>query len=401
MHIQLKKTGQLMLVAAASIGAATWLSACTQLTGTLTADFVYVTSAKAAGPNNYGEVDVFEINAESGRMRQIPSSPFPSGGRNPVAEATSTDHNNLYVINHDDNTIVQFIIGSDGKLYPNQTVNTPGVFPLAVAVSGSNLYVADTYQPLPACSTASPCSGSIASFPIGTNGLLGTAASNPAISASYWPLSLPGSPKDILAPSAIVASGSSVFVAAQDTSSGLGYIFGFSSSNGTLSPLNNGVPFNAGTQPSSMILDPTGAHLYVTDEAKANIHGFSVSASGLTELGGSPYPAGNRPASITIDAKGQFAYVANSQDSNVMAFGVTSTGDLQQNGTYTVDTQPVAIGIDPNLNQYLFTANFLSNSVSGFQIDPNTGALLNSQNSPYAANANPTAAVAIPHKVQQ
>ena len=54
-------------------------------------------------------------------MRQIPTSPFPSGGRNPVAEAVSTDITTLYVVNQDDNTIVQFIIGNDGKLYPQNT----------------------------------------------------------------------------------------------------------------------------------------------------------------------------------------------------------------------------------------------------------------------------------------
>jgi len=66
-------------------------------------------------------------------MHNIPTSPFPSGGRNPVAEATSPDNSTLYVVNEDDNTIVQFTIGSDGKIYPQNTVNTPGVFPLAVA----------------------------------------------------------------------------------------------------------------------------------------------------------------------------------------------------------------------------------------------------------------------------
>ena len=67
-------------------------------------------------------------------MRQIPTSPFPSGGRNPVAEAVSSDNTNLYVVNQDDNTIVQFVIGNDGKLYPQNTVNTPGIYPVAVAV---------------------------------------------------------------------------------------------------------------------------------------------------------------------------------------------------------------------------------------------------------------------------
>src|ERR1700733_10154640 len=162
MRMKFDKSSQLLLVSAASLLAASLMTAC----GTLTTDFVFVTSSKAAGANNYGQVDVFEINKESGFMRQIPTSPFPSGGRDPVAEVASSDQTNLYVVNEDDNSIVQFVIGNDGKLYPQNTVNTPGVFPLAVATSGSYLFVADTYQPLPTCSTASPCSGSVAVFPI-------------------------------------------------------------------------------------------------------------------------------------------------------------------------------------------------------------------------------------------
>ena len=158
MRMKFNRSSQLVLVSVVSLLAAGLVTAC----GTLTVDFVFVTSAKAAGPNNYGEVNVFEVNSESGHMRQIPTSPFPSGGRNPVAEAASTDCTTLYVVNQDDNSIVQFVIGNDGKLYPQNTLNTPGVFPLAVAVTGSYLYVADTYQPLPTCSTAAPCSGSLA-----------------------------------------------------------------------------------------------------------------------------------------------------------------------------------------------------------------------------------------------
>ena len=111
MRMKFNKPIQLLAISAASLLAASFFSACS----TLTVDFVYVTSAKAAGPNNYGEVDVYEINSESGRMRQIPTSPFPSQGRNPVAEAVSADFGSLFVANEDDNTIIQFVIGSDRK----------------------------------------------------------------------------------------------------------------------------------------------------------------------------------------------------------------------------------------------------------------------------------------------
>lgn len=392
MRMKLNKPGQLLLVAAASIGVATLLSAC----ATLTVDFVYVTSARAAGSNNYGEVDVFEVNSESGRMRQIPSSPFPSGGRNPVAEAVSTDHNHLYVVNRDDNTIVQFTIGNDGKLYPQQTVNTPGVFPIATAVSGSTLYVADTYQPLPTCSTASPCSGSIAAYPIGSNGNLGTPANNSSLSASYWPLSIPGSTKNVVSPIAVAASGANLYVAAVDTTAGVGYVFAFTSSNGTPSPLFGGVPVPAGVQPSGITVDPSGTYVYVTDSRRNNVLVYSVGASGLTQISGSPFAAGNMPSAIVIDATGKYAYVTNMQDSNVMAYSISS-GALSHVATYATDAQPVAVGIDPSKNQYLYTANFLANTVSGYQLNASNGTLLNAQFSPYAANANPTAVAAIPH----
>ena len=398
MRMKFNKSGQLLLVSAASLVAASLLSAC----ATLTVDFVYITSAKAAGPDSYGEVDVFEVNSESGHMRQIPTSPFPSGGRNPVAEAVSVDHNNLYVVNQDDNTIVQFAIGNDGKLYPQNTVNTPGVFPRAVAVAGTNLYVADTYQPLPTCSPAAPCAGSVAVFPISTTGALGTPAVNSAIGASYWPLILPSSQKDVVVPTGItvLASGSNAYVSAFDSTSRAGYIFAFDASGGTLAPLNGGVPIPAGIHPSSIASDPSGNYVYVTDFASGNVLGYTVSSGVLTPLSGSPFPAGNSPSSIAIDTGGKFAYVANSQDSTVTGYSLNG-GVMTQIASYATGTQPVAVGIDPSLNQYVYTANFLGNTVSGFQLSAKDGTLLNAQNSPFASNAEPTAIAAIPHGSQK
>src|ERR1039458_6356940 len=231
MRMKFNKSSQLLLVSAASILVAGLMTAC----ATLTVDFVFVASSKAAGPNNYGEINIFEVNSESGHMRQIPASPVPSGGRFPIAEAVSSDNTNLFVVNQDDNNIVQFVIGNDGKLYPYNTVNTPGVFPLAVAANASNLFVVDTYQPLPTCSTAAPCSGSIAVFPLAAGGAASSppcsapgtatvciqpAATNAGISANYWPLKLAGKPADVIVPTGVnvLASGTFVYVTAYDSS---------------------------------------------------------------------------------------------------------------------------------------------------------------------------------------
>ena len=408
MRMKLNKPIQLLAISAASLLAASLLSAC----ATLTVDFVYVTSARAAGPNNYGEIDVFEINSESGRMRQILTSPFPSGGRNPVAEAVSPDKADLYVVNRDDNSIVQFVIGSDGKLYPQNTVNTPGIFPLATAVSGSFLYVVDTFQPLPTCSPASPCSGSVAVFPILTAAqagalkpsqpadTLGSPVVNTAISASYWPLIAAGRrPHRRLRShrNHSAASGAYVYIAGYDSNTSVGYVFGFTvGSDGTLTPIP-GFPLPVGTQSFRHRQRPIRRlSLRHRFHAESGLR-FPDQWRRLDRAQRQPVsPPADSQARIVLDATAKYAFVANGQDSNLSVYSVSS-GSLTRLGTYTTGTQPVAIGIDPSLNQYVFTANFLGNNVSGFQLNSSDGSLLNSQFSPSASNANPTAVAAITH----
>ena len=70
---------------------------------------------------------------------------------------------------------------------------------------------------------------------------------------------------------------------------------------------------------------------------------------------------------------------------------------MHRTGTYATGLQPVAIGIDPSTNHFLYAVNFLDNTVYGFELSPTAGTLLDSQLSPFASNDNPTAVAAIPH----
>jgi DNA-binding beta-propeller fold protein YncE len=425
MRMKFNKSSQLLLVSAASFLVAGLMTACS----TATLDFVYVSSSLAAGPNSYGEIDVFEINAVSGFMRPIPASPFPSGGRDPVAEAVSSDNATLYVVNQLDNNIVQFLIGSDGKIYPQNTVNTPGIYPLAVAVNGSNLFVVDTFQPLATCSLADPCSGSVAVFPIepasGTGstatpaGALGSPVTNTSNSATYWPLINPNNPSHVMVPTAVnvLHGGAYVYVTAYDSAAvavsnsgsvnicnltasayagAVGYVFGFSVGSGGALTAIPGSPFAAGSLPCGIASDSSGGHVYVTDYAKGHVLGFSVASGVLTSLG-SPFPAGNQPLAITVDPAYSYAYVANSLDGTVSAYSIGSSGALGSIGTYDTGIQPVAIGIDPSASHFVFTANFLGNNVSDFEMSTTAGTLINTQHSPYTSNAQPTAVAAVPN----
>src|SRR5205085_11125564 len=143
--------------------------------------------------------------------------------------------------------------------------------------------------------------------------------------------------------------------------------------------------------------DPTSRFVYVTDFASNHLIGYTVQSSGtLTFLIHGPFRTGSEPSSITIDPRGKYLYIANSLDSSVSAYVIalatgtpSSAVTLTGASINTTDTQPVSIVVDPALGRYVYTANFLGNSVSGFRIDPNAGSLQPSQSTPYPSGSKP------------
>src|ERR1700758_4201650 len=117
------------------------LTACS---GTYTIGYIYMTAAK----NTAGLVDGYKVDYQSGDLVPLEDSPIPSGGKNPVTIVATPNARYLYVVNHDDSTVVFFAIGTDGKIYPQKTYNVLGSFSTAAAVdpAGKFLYVTYTYQ---------------------------------------------------------------------------------------------------------------------------------------------------------------------------------------------------------------------------------------------------------------
>ena len=86
-----------------------------------------------------------------------------------------------------------------------------------------------------------------------------------------------------------------------------------------------------------------------------------------------PFKTGNEPTSITIDPRGIYIYVANSLDETVSAYSISlPTGTppwsmppqrRRQHHRYP----PVSIIVEPALGRYVYTANYLGNSISGFK----------------------------------
>src|SRR6202012_1746451 len=165
--MKLSKSGRIALASVVSLGLGFGATACGPSN---TIDYLYVTASK----QNPGQISVYKVDSEAGILYQITDSPYSSGGRNPVADVASANGKNLYVINHDDNTIVEFAIGTDGKLYPQQTCNMPGSYPaqLAVNEAGTYIYVVETYQPH--FTPSSPGPGALVIFPLNASGQVPT-----------------------------------------------------------------------------------------------------------------------------------------------------------------------------------------------------------------------------------
>jgi 6-phosphogluconolactonase len=380
--------------------------------------YLYVTSATKT---TSGVVNAYAVDYQSGALQQLPDSPVPSGGSNPVTLVASPGGKFLYVLNHDTSSVVQFDIGTDGKLYAENT--TPvvqgsgkiGTFPTAAAIDakGTFLYVTFTYQN--GFTTATPGPGGLAVFPINTDGSLGTALTNTTVGTTaanplpYYPLGF--APVGV----ATTAYNSQVYVVEQDTtitngvSSQTGTVIGFTEgSTGALTPIAGTVAINgstltgtrAGTKPAAIAIDPSARFMYVTDELTNQLYAYGITTGGaLTSIQSSPFSTGNFPLGITVDPRGSFVYVVNYNDATISGYAInTATGALSgvagSTGAATF-TGPTCITIEPALGIYMYTSNNIDSSVSAVQLSPNTGAIKTVQGNPYTAQALPTCAVAV------
>jgi 6-phosphogluconolactonase len=101
----------------------------------------------------------------------------------------------------------------------------------------------------------------------------------------------------------------------------------------------------------------------------------------LHPLANGPFKTGNQPSSITIDPRGAFIYVTNELDNSISAYAITfSTGtptaavNTSGSTTNSTGTSPVAILVDPSYGRFVYSANRLDNSLTGFQLNPSTQA---------------------------
>lgn len=390
--------GQLALMALLGLVVATLLSAC-QL---VTIDFLYVAGTfSTPSGSSIGGIQMLAVDSQSGALRfaaGTATKPFDTGGTTPVAMAVSSDYANLYVADSDNDTVVHFAIAADGTLTKKDSITLADA-PVSIALNAAHTYL---YV------VSGTTSATLSEYAL-SSGAIGAATATEA-------LQIPGNTADtaIATGVTVLPNGKAVFATVYDRSSynpggtvtssahpGWVYSFGVGS-GGDLTPVG---PFQAGVKPSALAVDPAGRFVYVTDYASNQMIGYGITGdSTLNFLISGPFRTGAEPSAVSIDPRGKYIYVSNALDSTVTGYEITlATGVPSQVVNVTgsqsndSDTQPIAIAVDPALGRFVYTANFLGNSVSGFRLNPDTGSLNTTQATPYPTESKPRAVVMVPH----
>jgi 6-phosphogluconolactonase (cycloisomerase 2 family) len=378
--MKFSKLSQLVLVSAIGLVLATFLTAC----NLVTIDYVFVASSAGSSSGSAGQIYTYAVDGKSGALRSV-ASPASSGGSGPVAMATTSDYYNLYVANQGNNSVVHFAIATDGDLILKDSI-TLAATPVSIAVNPANTYL---YV------VSGTTSATLTEYSLSA-GAIGSATATIS-------LSVPGFTADTILPTGVtaLANGNAVYVTAYDKSAynpggtttsdaNPGWLFGFAAaSSGALTPVT-GSPYQAGVKPSALTTDPVSRFVFVTDYASNELIGYTVlSTDALQFMVDGPFKTGNEPTSIAIDPRGIFIYLTNSLDETVSAYSIalptgTPSTDVgvAGGGAITTDTDPVSIVVEPALGRFVYTANYLGNSISGFQLNPSDGTIHQTQATP-------------------
>lgn len=412
---------------AASLAMAIGLGSCSR-------DYVvaYVYSISGGTPTTGGTISGYGVDYQTGIINQIAGSPFQlTQLSNPTKIIAAPNNKFVYIIGgSQDAQVAEYAVGTDGKLYGENTYDLTGTeattvsngstalpFQLvgaAIDSAGKFLYVTFSYQS--GYSTASPGPGGLTIYPINADGTLGTpttqnVGNNPVSVAVSAPVCVQ---TPLLSGTASTACNNAtgntsagfdnvyVYVLDQEVATGQPTILGFAQNQatGALTPLagtslTTMQGYHAGVLPSAIAVDGTTRFVYVTDEEQNEVLGYSIARTttgALTPLTGSPFGTGQLPVSLTIDPRAEYVYTANFNSSSVSAFAIAQgTGNLSTvaGSTFTTSTGPTCVTIDPALGQFVYTSNYQDNSISGGTLQANTGVLSAVVDTPFPTGASP------------
>ena len=210
-------------------------------------------------------------------------------------------------------------------------------------------------------------SGTVSQYPIGANGALPTTAASSVATGTY-PYSI-----------AVVPSGLYAYVA-NDIGNNVSE---YTISSGVLtlntSTANSTGTVNAGLNPVSVTVDPTGQYAYVANYGDGTVSQYTIDTpSSLTPGALAPMSAptvlvGSNPISVTVAPSGShvYVYVANyssgASAGTVSEYSIGTGGALATIGTVGTGKNPSSVTVDPS-GQYAYVANLGDGTVSQYTI---------------------------------
>lgn len=441
--MKFRNYGLPLLATLATLAATIGVTACKQ---NYTTGYLYVTGTQIN--SNTGQIGAFKINSTNGKLYNIPGQPFSSGGSNPVRALVETSGRYLFALNqgvastnastgnttYNGNGIAAFSIGGSGTLSYQRTYQSSGFGAERILeYSGQYIYVLDEYEPAyataadgsnpaltngipeadlnPADSANFPCIdanniahpvGAITAYRVDpTTGILTLVQNSQQSNTTYFPVGC--FPVDMH-----VASGY-LYVMDKGSQSNNDvetvYPYAISSSTGALTQTSNG-PYVTGASNVTMIGgDNSGSYIVLLDAGTNEIYMYSPGTSGsLQPISGSPFANDSNvanPDALLFDSNTHFLYIANASSSSTLNSGNGAISYFTLNPTSHVLSEtpgsptgtgsgPVCIVEDPT-NQFIYTADHISSTVTGHLYNPNTGVLSNLRTTTqYSTVGNPT-----------
>lgn len=439
--MKFRKFGRIGLALAVSLGLCFGITSCSV---DFTVAFLYVTGSQ------YNQIGAFRVMNNTGNLVSVQGSPYGSGGTNPVRSLVSSTGRYIYVLNagtpSTDSTgnvtysganISIFSVGGSGNLAFQQSYTSQGTGStrFGFTSSGTFLYVLDKYMPVtvngtttnvsPTQTTNFPCPdpttaglwrpvGDLTAFSVDTNtGRLSLITNNQQQDSSGTQLTtfpVGCNPIDLK------VSAGFIFVTdnGPEPTTGLTqtvFEYALNATNGQLTLTQNSELPTGATQISTIGSDQASKYIYVLDTGGNQIFYYTIGTNGLLQaVTGSPtanIASASNPVALTSDSKSKFLYIANAGPSSgttnpnsvITAFTIAANGVLAPvaPSTFGVGSGPQCIIEDPS-NQYIYTADAGSNTVTGKVLDPSSGNLTDLRNATsYATVGTPTWCVASGH----
>jgi DNA-binding beta-propeller fold protein YncE len=196
---------------------------------------------------------------------------------------------------------------------------------------------------------------------------------------------------------AIDPSGQHLYVT-QQTGNSLA-VFTINSANGTLTPVTcSFCSLTAGSKPENVVVDPTGSYIYVTlpftgQVAVGTIQKTGANAGTLSAISMAYTNAAVMPWDLALSPGGNTLYVTDPANDRVLAFAA-SGGALGAPTLTSVggSAAPAGIAIDPS-GKYVYTANNGTNTVTALSVSGTTVSVLGSLAAaagPWGVTVDPT-----------